>query len=264
MRSRKHWFQRGIHRLFRCNQIASTFIVLLLGAKEGFSCEMAPEVPLDLEPDKVVFTGTVTDVAGLEQGTGDKEPARISVRARELVYASHEAAVKKEYTVRLFGLGPDCSKVPISRKYALSDYPPGTDVWIIGRVDRQGGVDLEVADGEGTYMVRNAGAESVDPSVVYDYCREPTFESSAPRLAFELQKDFVRLRKATSQKAKAAILRRLAFHPDYRSYASPSIFEPLAAHHLEDAALIREVVRFHEQEVKDRIAPQCGRRWRRR
>jgi hypothetical protein len=231
-------------------------LCLLFGAAGSFGCETIEIPPLELDPNEVVLIGTVIDV---EQNS----PAQIKVRLQKLIHAAHSGDPKREYTISLYGLGADCSKVPASREAAREYYPPGTDVWVIATVDPHDGSALEVWSGMGTYIERNSGAQHVKARNVNDYCPDPSFDFPSSRLAFELRKDLLRLRQAASEKAKADILRRLAFHPHFRGWASPELFGELVNRYLDHEKLIQDVMLFHEQRVKGRIVPLCS-GWRSR
>lgn len=251
---------REVRKLFRSSQCLTLLMALLLLLVGGrsFACERFAFSPLELNPDEVVFIGTVADITDPEQESDQEASARIKIKLRRAVSPPKED-VRGEYTILLYGLGGDCSKVAVSKSRALNLYPPGTEVWVIGTVDPQNSGVLEVWRDSGSYIQKNSADEHVNVRSRHSYCRERTFGPNPQRLAFELRKDLVRLREATSEEGRASILRRLAFHPEFRGWNPRDNFEKLVNLHLDDQIVIQDVMRFHKDKVKDRIVPICSR-----
>src|SRR5688572_6566129 len=137
-----------------CLALAIAVLLLLVGTRSS-ACETVMITPTDLHPTEAVFIGTVAGIADPEQGNGQEAPARVKVKVRKSVQASPGKNVK-EYTLLLYGLGADCSKVPYSRSDFLEALPLGTEVWVIGEVDPRNPGVVEVWDGSGHIQANKA------------------------------------------------------------------------------------------------------------
>jgi hypothetical protein len=63
-----------------------------------------------------------------------------------------------------------------------------------------------------------------------------------------LTRDLAELRKSRTDRSKAKILKRVAFHKSFR--VQEDQFFSLVYHHLRDKAVIRDVIRFYLREAR--------------
>jgi len=235
--------------------ILTVFLLLLFGADWSFGCTTISIPPVDIDPDEAVFTGKVTEIMSRAPSAPTGETIwGVRVTIEEAISLPSDAKDIKEYVVYLFALGPACTKVPMLKDWILAHYPPGTDVWVIGirPTSTQAG-ELEVWEDRNGYLV-NQEIYHTNATSVFDYSNDEAGIHSA----IELRKDLLRLLSSRTERGKVKILKRLAFHPDFK--AVESRFVLLAERHLSKKASIREVTQFYQREVKahNPVAAQDG------
>jgi hypothetical protein len=198
--------------------------------------------PIQVDPEELVFIGTVTELTELPgQELEGKPLVGVGVRVRESILRPRWAKPSEEYVVHLFHLGADCTKNRADKQWILEEYTPGTEVWVIARkLDSGSDIDLEVWEGDGTYMMPNSKPPT-SARAVSDYRKIK--DSVLPEL--ELRKDLLRLRKASSDREREKILKRLAFYQGYRWYEER--FLALLNANLKDKKSIERMVQFYRK-----------------
>jgi hypothetical protein len=216
----------------------SLFGLLWPGNSRG--CELIMLPPIDVDSEEFVFIGIVTELTELpEQGPEGDPVVGVRVQVRESILRPRWAKPSGEYVIHPFSLGTDCTKNRKGKQWILEDYAPGTEVWVIARkLDSGSDIDLEVWEGDGAYMMPNSKPPT-SARAVSDYRKIK--DSVLPE--FELRKDLLRLRKASSDREREKILKRLAFYQGYRWYEER--FLALLNANIKDKKSIGRMLQFY-------------------
>lgn len=218
----------------------SLFGLLWSGNSRG--CDFIVLPPIDVDPEEFVFIGAVTELTELPEQGPEREPiVGIKVRVRESILRPHWAQPSEEYVVHLFHLSTDCTKNRADKQWILEEYAPGTEVWVIARKPDSGSdIDLEVWVRDGAHIMPNSKPPT-SARAVADY--RQIKNSVLPE--FELRKDLLRLRKASSNREREKILKRLAFYQGYRWYEER--FLALLNANIKDKKSIERMLQFYRK-----------------
>jgi len=199
----------------------------------------------EFDPDEYIFIGKVVGFVGpqkLKYVTGDAWG--VLVEASEIVNSPRRAA-------RYFEVFPlqnesDCSLIGKSREMLAQGFSIGSKVFVIAKESRfdpapGGNLRLVISPFDQRLISRTEAEEdSVLATSIYDF-RAHTNTRGALAI-FEMRKELLRLRKASSEHEKEVVLRRLAYFPDQFVIDYKAIVEL----HLKDKVVIAQLIAERE------------------
>jgi hypothetical protein len=187
------------------------------------------------DPLEYVFTGEVVRYIG---------PARpkyvlgeawgVLIKARQSV---HSPKIPTGYfEVYSFDLAADCSSLGRSKKLLSEEYPLGSIVFVIAKeskIDPAGdnNVRLTIIPASNDLLARTEAQESLSSGTsVYDYRAYGEAQTVLP--LFELRRDLMRLKDASSDEERVEVLMRLVYFPQKFTID----YEKIVELHLNDKA----------------------------
>ena len=219
-------------------------LLMLLVARIALGCTMHRTPVTQFDSEEYVLAGEVVGFIGPQNLKGvDGEAWGVLVKA--------DASVNSPKTPHLFEvfefqLMADCSLLGMSYERLSNEYRLGAKVLVIAKeskfdVPGPGNVRLVIAPAtNGLLSPIGSLEDQFSPTSVYDY-RAHT-KAPVVRHIFEIRKDLLRLREATSEEEKEGVLRRLVYFPDTRFLE----FEEIVRLHLKNKRVGAQLIAQRE------------------
>ena len=216
-----------IRFLFRAFSTISIALVIIVCTHPALACLTPGSLIGGFDRDSYVFLGKVKGYTA--PATIQGSPSKffgLKVKATDLVFPT---GGPDEYIVFPMRMMADCTRGGFGIDELKATYPIGSEIRVIGRTAKK----IEVSSTEQVVLEagfqnhtsvslnpldESKGRSSISTEFDYSLATDKFLDSRAERfhyVAFEVQKDLVRLERAKSDAERQSVLNRLKKAPDY-------------------------------------------------